>query len=118
VHISPIQGRGSTQTTQNYIGFKMNIEDITKLKLNKLIDSYQILQFPELLKGLRVAYGRSRRNVCHDLRFSEMRMFCLENGTFRRPILQDEIEMISKYYNFDSYLMKEKADQFINKRPW
>lgn len=93
----------------------MNIEDLTKLKLNKLLDSYHLLHFPELLKGLRIAYGRSRRNVCKDLDFSEMRMFCLENGTFRRPIVQDEIEMISKYYNFDSYLMKEKADQFITK---
>lgn len=91
----------------------MNIQDLTKLKLNKLLDDYHLLKFPDLLKGLRLAYGRSRRNVCKDLDFSEMRMFCLENGTFRRPIMTDEIEMISNYYNFDSHLMKQKADQFF-----
>lgn len=91
----------------------MNIEERIKVKLKKLLDKQQVMQFPELLKGLRLAYGQSRRNVCTDLKFSEMRMFCLENGTFRRPVMINEIEMISNYYNFDSTILKTKADSFI-----
>lgn len=91
----------------------MNLEDRIKLRLKKLLDRQRDMQFPEFLKGLRLAYGQSRRNVCTDLKFSEMRMFCLENGTFRRGVLLSEIEMIAKYYNIEIDLIKEKANNFI-----
>lgn len=91
----------------------MNLESRIKDRLNKLVDRQNLMEFPELLKRLRLAYGQSRRNVCTDLKFSEMRMFCLENGTFRRPIMLKEIETLANYYNFDRALMKSKADSFI-----
>lgn len=91
----------------------MNVQDRIKLKLKKILDKQGVMKFPQFLKGVRLAYGQSRRNVCTDLKFSEMRMFCLENGTFRRGVTEDEIETISKYYDIDSSIVRTKANSFI-----
>lgn len=92
----------------------MTIKEIINLRLKKVLDREQDMKFPEFLQEIRLAYGQSRTNVCLDLNFSEMRMFCLETGAFRRFAPDIEIEMISNYYGIDSKTMKQKAYDFIS----
>lgn len=91
----------------------MNIKEIINQKLKKCLDKQADMNFAEFLHAVRKAYGRSRRTVCEELKFSEMRMFCLENGTFRFPIPQDEIELLADYYDVDIKLLRNKAHHFI-----
>ena len=91
----------------------MKLEDRIKFNLKKLLDRQELMEFPQFLQGLRNAYGQSRRNVCKDLKFSEMRMYCLENGTFRIPMQKEEIDLIADYYGVESEVMEKKAYNFI-----
>ena len=91
----------------------MNIKEKTAQKVKKLFETEPLIEFPNFLTGLRLAYGRTRRNVCRDMDFSEMRMFCLENGLFRREIPDGEFSLIAEYYGIEPSLLKKKAEKFM-----
>ena len=91
----------------------MDIEERAKDSLEYLGLIAHEMQFPEYLEEIRNCYRRSRRSVCKDMMFSEFRLFCLENGTVRKPIPDHEIELIAYYYKIDKGLLKKKAKEFI-----
>lgn len=91
----------------------MNIRDIADQKVKKILENESKIDFHHFLTALRIAYGRSRRNICKEINFSEMRMFCLENGLFRRPLEDDELNKISSYYGLEPTLLITKAQRFM-----
>lgn len=91
----------------------MWVGKIIDQNVKKIFESKEHMDFTDLLVGLRKAYGRTRRTVCREMPFSEMRMFCLENGLFRRPIPDEEIEAIAIYYSIDHVELKYKAEKFM-----
>lgn len=76
----------------------MNKLKVTEAKIHQLAKDSSGLRFPEFLKELRKAYGLGRRQVCKDLAFSEMRMFWLESGCFKRDIPTTDLVMLAEYY--------------------
>lgn len=87
--------------------------NLTKEILNNLSEGHQYFDFPEFLQALRKAHSLSRRAVCKDLSFSEMRMFWLESGFFKHEMPKQELEKIATYYGVDSSLLLDKHNAYF-----
>lgn len=90
--------------------------ELTKVRLESLMRQWEEKAFPEVLQGLRKAHGLSRRGVCKDLEFSEMRMFWLENGYFKKEIPDGEISLLAHYYGVDAELLFKKYLSFADQK--
>lgn len=87
-------------------------------QITQLEESNDQYDFPELLLMMRNIFGLTRRAVCKELGFSEMRMFWLEHGCFRNPVTHEEIDVLAKYYGVSSGMLKKKHDDYIkNSKP-
>jgi hypothetical protein len=91
----------------------MNKYELTKYKVTKLISKEIHYEFPNFLVKLRECFGLTRRSACAEMKFPEMKMYHLENGTFRKHVDYKQIQTIAEYYDIDSQLLKAKADEFI-----
>ena len=91
----------------------MDIRELTEQKVKKLLENENKIDFHHFLSALRLAYGRSRRNICQEMKFSEMRMFCLENGLFRRQLDESELALITEFYGLPNDLLSKKAQKFM-----
>lgn len=91
----------------------MNITEINKHKLNKIIRNNDQMLFPEFLRSVRVAYGLSRKRVSEDLTISTMRLLNLESGVFFKVLDKKVLDLISDYYSIDRKIIKDKADYFV-----
>lgn len=86
---------------------------LTSEILKNLTEGHEYFEFPQFLQALRKAHTLSRRTVCKDLSFSEMRMFWLENGFFKHEMPQDELEKIASYYGIAPSLLLAKHNEFF-----
>jgi len=85
---------------------------LTATKIDFLIHTCEELNFPQFLQACRSAHGLTRREVCNDLKFSEMRMFWLENGFFKKEIPKQDICRLAEYYTIPLNLMIAKYQVF------
>jgi hypothetical protein len=91
----------------------MRKKDLIEQKLNEIVENHNNYEFPQFLQALRMAYDTPRRNVCKELSFSEMRLFCLEHGVFRKNIREEEANILGEYYGVDPSIIRKKANLFI-----
>lgn len=91
----------------------MNIEERNRRRLFNLMQNEEKFEFPEFLEELRKCYRISREIANNDLNYPINRLYCLENGCFKRVIPMDEITLLADYYNIDSKILKKKADDFV-----
>jgi len=94
----------------------MNKAELTKLRLQFLLDKEGDFSFPEMLVELRKLHGLTRRGVCKDLELSEMRMFWIEHGCFKKDIHDGTISLLASYYGIDPNLLLKKYVGFTNSR--
>lgn len=92
----------------------MRREDITKFRIQRVLECHENYKFPEFMKMLRRMHGMQRRCVCDDTGISEHRLYYLENGCFRRRLGSDEVRVLSDFYGVDYKIMKKKSDDFID----
>lgn len=92
----------------------MNKYELTKEKVSYLIAKENKYDFPQFLTEIRKCFGLTRRSACKEMQYPEMKMFHLESGTFRRHVPFEDIIQISEYYDVDSSILKQKADEFIS----
>lgn|SRR5574340_289062 len=90
--------------------------ELTKVRLESLMRQWEEKNFPQILQELRKAHGLSRRGVCKDLELSEMRMFWLENGYFKKEIHDGEIALFARYYGIDPEKLFKKYINFTDQR--
>ena len=91
----------------------MNKIELTLEKVNNLIAKEAKFDFPQFLTEIRKCYGLTRRTASKEMKYPELKLFHLETGTFRNRIGFEEIQPIADYYNIDSVLLHQKADDFI-----
>lgn len=92
----------------------MNKLKMIEEKLSELAVKSQQFNFPDFLRVLRRAHGLARRQVCHDLNFSEMRMYYLEHGYFKKELPTQDISMLAEYYGVPVEVMMGKYQVFID----
>lgn len=79
-----------------------------------LLKKAEEFHFPEFLKELRKTHGLSRRTVCKDLSISEMRMFWLEHGFFKKGIPEEELDTLASYYAIPSPVLLNRYHVFMS----
>lgn len=92
----------------------MKKSQLTEDRIKFLLGKASAFKFPQFLIELRKAHGLTRRAVCKDLSFSEMRMFWLENGCFKTAMPDEELNMFADYYGIDPKLIQYKHLLYIN----
>lgn len=88
--------------------------ELTKQHVADIEKGHEYFEFPTYLQAIRKAHSLTRRAVCQDLMFSEMRMFWLEHGCFRREVPENEISMLAEYYGINGSLLKKKHDAYMS----
>lgn len=91
----------------------MKREDITNFRIQKVIDDESQYDFPLFLRMLRRMYGMQRKCVSEDTGIAETRLFYLENGRFKRRLGNDELRLLSEYYNVGMDLLESKVNDFL-----
>lgn len=94
----------------------MKREELTKFKIQKLLEEHDVYDFPIFLSLLRKMHGMKRTVVCEDIGMSITRLFHLENGQFNRLPSDIDFQVLSNYYGVPIQLLKKKTNEFLREK--
>lgn len=91
-------------------------DEIYKKRLKDTIMHQSLYEFPQFLKDIRKSLGYSRKDVYEFANVTQARLFNMENGLFTKSPHMEYLVLLSKLYNVDLGLLKEKLEKYLMSR--
>lgn len=85
---------------------------LTEKRVAEVLDKWESLRFPQLLRKIRESYGQSKTSVSKDTGIGYYRLFQLEKGNYTYSVTSAEIKALCAYYMLNEYAFTMKVGEF------
>jgi transcriptional regulator with XRE-family HTH domain len=91
----------------------MTIKSVIEKRFNEVMRKSKEMSFPVLLRGLRDAYGVTRRLVADEADIPYATLTFWEDGFFRTELSRKKVDKLAEFYMVDSKFLLDKADEYV-----
>ena len=92
----------------------MNIVQLCQFKIKCLIEDEEKYNFPEFLQILRKSLMISRKTIQLSTGISQLRLYYLEKGNFKRKFNKTEINLLANFYQIPKSILIKKWNEYID----